>query len=512
MKIFLSYARVDKPICIEIVTTLREHDVWYDDRLYAGQHWWKEILLRLEWCEGFIYLLSAHSVASPYCRKELAIAQRLGRKIIPILIDDKTEIPDALEDMQYVNMSRGLNGRNVALLLNSVLRAERESFSQGNVATLEKVPHIDTLSPIMESAEMIGKAIASLEIGDYDNALLLLRGAESRGFDSRFINLSELIAIAEQGVAEQIRSREAELEYQNIWKIFQESGPSEFVCEVFTAFQEEFPDYDPNNIAKYCDNQVSETQSKQPPWVVTREALPMLHWCKIPSGTVHIANNPNRIGDQAIHVEEFYISQYPVTNKQYQCFIDADDGYDNPRWWQFSDEAFQWFDEHTESLPSRYPEEKRPRENVNWYEAVAFANWLSHCTSSTILLPNLAQWQRAAQGDDGRFYPWGNEFQEDFCNTRESYLRKTTEVNNYDEGVSPYGVYDMAGNVWEWCTDAAPSEDDASEDKRAVIGGSFVSPGVRAQVSFRYYLNPEARFSSIGIRLVCLPNSANINY
>jgi formylglycine-generating enzyme required for sulfatase activity len=78
----------------------------------------------------------------------------------------------------------------------------------------------------------------------------------------------------------------------------------------------------------------------------------------------------------------------------------------------------------------------------------------------------------------------------------------TTNVNRYSEGCSPYGVYDMAGNVWEWCLDKQPPDDDSPDFKRAVIGGSYVSPFDRAQASFRYFLNPEVRYSSIGFRLV----------
>ncbi len=61
MRLFLSYARVDKPYAIQVVNMLDIHEIWYDQRLYAGQDWWREILRRLDWCDGFIYLLSPDS-------------------------------------------------------------------------------------------------------------------------------------------------------------------------------------------------------------------------------------------------------------------------------------------------------------------------------------------------------------------------------------------------------------------------------------------------------------------
>ena len=104
MKIFVSYARVDKPYCIRIIETLHAHDVWYDQRLYAGQDWWKEILRRLDWSEVFIYLLSPDSVASLYCRRELEIARRLKRDIIPVMINRETVLPDKMREWQYVDL------------------------------------------------------------------------------------------------------------------------------------------------------------------------------------------------------------------------------------------------------------------------------------------------------------------------------------------------------------------------------------------------------------------------
>src|SRR5690606_13090802 len=116
----VSYARIDKPFCIQLKDVLDVHDVWYDQRLYGGQNWWKEILRRLEWCECFVYLMSPDSVNSDYCLKELQIATRLGRPIIPILIQSGAAIPEILLDLQYIDMSRGLSAENVKHVLNAL--------------------------------------------------------------------------------------------------------------------------------------------------------------------------------------------------------------------------------------------------------------------------------------------------------------------------------------------------------------------------------------------------------
>ena len=106
---------------------------------------------------------------------------------------------------------------------------------------------------------------------------------------------------------------------------------------------------------------------------------------------------------------------------------------------------------------------------------MAFANWLGNQLKMKVTLPTVAQWQRAAKGDDDRYFPWGDEYHEEHCNTLETGLKATTPVDRYHKGISPYGVYDMAGNIWEWTLNTAAAADEGRDYRRAVAGGSFVS-------------------------------------
>lgn len=110
MRLFISYARVDKPFCQQIVDTLNVHEVWYDQRLHAGQKWWEEILKHLDWCEGFIYLLSPESLASEYCQKEFTIAHDAGKQLIPVIIQSNVQVPPELIHVHYANLKRWANG------------------------------------------------------------------------------------------------------------------------------------------------------------------------------------------------------------------------------------------------------------------------------------------------------------------------------------------------------------------------------------------------------------------
>ena len=540
MRIFVSYARVDKPYCIRIIETLHAHDVWYDQRLYAGQDWWKEILRRLDWCDLFIYLLSPDSVASLYCRQELEIARRLNRDVIPVLLDRGTALPDEMKDWQYVDLTDNLTVENVSQLLNSILLVERQKASPPPPETSEDEPETVHQPDVFSNpVDLISGAARALEKGDFDNAVLMLKQAQASGYQSRFVKLDKLLRMAESAVAERTQQREAQREYQHIVALFAFESTRQLACEAFAEFTKAFGDYDPRGLRRYCkssqppraDNNskpapaiaaasdkpddVSQAQSrgsnrkrkrKTARTLMAQETLPMLQWRDIPYGNVTISSIEGAdedFGEITVQVDNFVMSMFPVTNAQFDVFAKAEDGCKNPRWWSFSEHAMRWFKLGKGIARPRFAGDERPRENVNWYEAMAFANWLSSLLQMKITLPTVAQWQRAAKGDDDRYFPWGDDYREEHCNTRESGLKMTTPVNRYAKGVSPYGVYDMAGNIWEWTMNTAAS-DEGRDFRRAVAGGSFVSTCDRAQTSFRYYLDPRVRYSSIGIRLVGL--------
>jgi formylglycine-generating enzyme required for sulfatase activity len=97
--------------------------------------------------------------------------------------------------------------------------------------------------------------------------------------------------------------------------------------------------------------------------------------------------------------------------------------------------------------------ENRPVIYVSWDDAAAYCQWLSQKTGLKFKLPTEAQWEKAARGNDQRKYPWGSrEPDKDLANFS-SNIGKTTPVDSYPAGASTYGLLDMAGNVWEWCSD-----------------------------------------------------------
>ena len=260
MKIFVSYARVDKPYCIRIIETLHAHDVWYDQRLYAGQDWWKEILRRLDWSEVFVYLLSPDSVASLYCRRELELALRLKRDIIPVLINSETVLPETMKDWQYVDLSDSLTVENVSQLLNAVLMVERQrASSAGRPAAIEDGG--SGPAPTVKPAVSISEAVRALENGEYDKAVMLLKQAQASGYQSRFVSLDKLLRIAESSVNERSEAREVEREYQHIVALFAFESTRQMACEALEEFRREFGDYDPQGLWRRCETETMSSRS-----------------------------------------------------------------------------------------------------------------------------------------------------------------------------------------------------------------------------------------------------------
>jgi formylglycine-generating enzyme required for sulfatase activity len=222
----------------------------------------------------------------------------------------------------------------------------------------------------------------------------------------------------------------------------------------------------------------------------------------------------------------YSIGKYPITNGQYAKFIEAGGyGYDQRRWWtdagwdaKLKGMMVDWSKgegvaTHIPWTEPRFWNESQwngadyPVVGVTWYEAVAFCRWASDITGETIMLPTEDQWQYAAQGDDGRTYPWGSEWDCTRCNNSVTPCQSngTTPVRQYEgKGDSPFGVVDMSGNVWEWClTDYEQKTNDLNGDASRVIrgGGWFYFTKSDCRCTFRYYDLPFGCYNYRGFRI-----------
>ena len=207
-------------------------------------------------------------------------------------------------------------------------------------------------------------------------------------------------------------------------------------------------------------------------------------WVTIPAGKVILeAKNESYLKtDTPFDVPTFGIGKYPVTNAQYKLFIEAE-GYRNKAWW--TKKGWKSVNENRARTGERLqlwakidPTDYVYPTIVTWYEAMAFCAWLRHTINELVYLPTEQQWQRAAQGEDGRLYPWGREWDKTRCNNSVDPLDSEdvyTNVYEYEgSGDSPYGVVDMVGNAAEWCLTSWRTGDVSGEgeEDRVVRGGS----------------------------------------
>ncbi|MER0214600.1 MAG: hypothetical protein DU481_00060 [Nitrosomonas sp.] len=226
---------------------------------------------------------------------------------------------------------------------------------------------------------------------------------------------------------------------------------------------------------------------------VSADGVPDIDWVKMPSAPFIYQDDPHS------PLPAFYIARYPVTNAQFQAFIDAG-GYANDAWWQGLTRRFD------APLTPEWHEPNVPRETVSWFEAIAFCRWLSVQLGFAVTLPTEQQWERAARGAEGSQYPWGNEFQRDLVNCYFS-IGRTSAPGIYPHGAAPEGVMDLTGNVWEWCLNeySAPEKCQLSGNvARVVRGGSWLIVSDFVHVSVRNYPRRSSRRDNdVGFRVLC---------
>lgn len=196
-----------------------------------------------------------------------------------------------------------------------------------------------------------------------------------------------------------------------------------------------------------------------------------------------------------VSLPAYRLSRTPVTNAQYAAFVRAS-GHPAPSYWP-------------EGKPPR-GRDQYPVVRVSWYDAVAYCDWLGGVTGKPYRLPTEAEWEKGARGTDGRTYPWGDAWDARNGNTKESGREDAMPVGAYPRGASPYGLLDVAGNVWEWTSSLSMRypycADDGREDMtvpeaRVLRGGSWLDSPDRARCAARRSYIPAYHSRIHGFRL-----------
>ena len=219
----------------------------------------------------------------------------------------------------------------------------------------------------------------------------------------------------------------------------------------------------------------------------------------IPAGEFIMGSN-ERWDDEAPEyiesTEKFYIDLYEVTNAEYEKFTSATQ----------HEIPYHWLNE---KIPKN--KENHPVTYINWMDAKRYCQWKDK------RLPTEKEWEKAARGESGNIYPWGNVWVTNKSNHPYKSSVGTEPVGSYPNGRSPYGLYDMSGNVWEWVDSFylphpgnTLTRGEYGTDKRVLKGGSWFDClsygcGLSAPTFNRSFFTPEVKNSSFGFRCAKSP-------
>jgi formylglycine-generating enzyme required for sulfatase activity len=231
-----------------------------------------------------------------------------------------------------------------------------------------------------------------------------------------------------------------------------------------------------------------------PVWGFRTEWSPPSDMVSVPAGEFTMGSNDGDSDEQpvhTVHLDAYAIDKYEVTNAQYAGLLNArgnqQEGGDT---WLDADDPDMRIHQVGGVWQADAGYGDHPAVEVTWYGALAYCTWAGK------RLPTEAEWEKAARGTDGRTYPWGDQLP-DCSRANSRCVGDTSRVGSYPSGASPYGVLDMAGNVWEWVNDWHSSGYYSVSPYRNPPGptsGSYKVWHGGSWGSDAYYLRAAARF------------------
>ena len=448
--IFISYSHKDSVYAHELAKTLYDDgfEVWIDERLDYGSQWPQEIQKQLDSCSAFIVIMSPRSFGSEWVQSELQRAKRKNKPIFPLLLEgDEPWL--SVESTQFFDVQGGVQPD--AKFYSALKRVITPNPTARTLHTI-KVPE----GPIYKESPKPGARPVVAVIG--------------------FIGLFFVVCVT-LGVFLFWKS-----DANPLTRISKpEPGPT-LVHEPPILVQEPTSKPAPSEpTPTHQIENIGDIDMVLVPageFIMGRDASDEFVACQEYNTECRLDWFKDEEPPHTVYIDDFYIDIYEVTNAQYKACVDA--GICDPPQMTGSNSRSSYYDN---------PDfDDYPVINVDWYQAQAFCEWRGG------RLPTEAEWEKAARGTDGRTYPWGEDLDPSYANYNYS-TGDTTAVGSYEKGKSPYGLYDMAGNVWEWVISLQRSypyiphdgrESLNEEGIRLMRGGSWGYVGVSVSTAYRY--------------------------
>jgi len=455
---FISYSRSNKDFALKLAKELRSSgfNIWFDLLdIPTGSRWDDEVERALETSDIFMVILTPASSASDNVKDEIGYAIDAGKRILPVLLENAT-VPLRLRRFQYVDFTA-------------------KSYEEG-VKSAKALLRNLTEQPTIPDSKPTGDAQVQQEQAKSLTADATQKKPVSTGL---LIGIVAVVVLLLAGIGYGIISN------RGTPAATEPSTPTSETSVVSNPTEEpSFPATEAPVVAEVPtetpipvepDNGIGNTEGDEVPQVY------------VPAGEFTMGStsgDSDELPIRRITLDAFWIDKTEVTNGMYSLCVERGECREPTR----SDSA---------SRSSYYgdPEfDDYPVIFVDQTMAMDYCEWAGG------RLPTEAEWEKAARGTDGLIYPWGNDDPNDNLLNYDEHVGDTTMVGSYPDNVSPYGAYDMAGNVWEWVSDwyretylDTELQNPVGPDSGTfgvVRGGSWRNIGYAVRSSFRTRANP----------------------
>ena len=225
--------------------------------------------------------------------------------------------------------------------------------------------------------------------------------------------------------------------------------------------------------------------------------LGLVTFLEVRGGEIVVGGSESKRRSEPATVADFMMAETEITNQQYAEFV-KETKHPAPADWN----------------ASKYPDgsERLPVTSVSWNDAADYCEWLGKKNGAIIRLPDESEWEMAARGPEGFKYPWGNDSDRDAFISKESG-GKVKPVKTFSRNRSPFGIYDLAGNVWEWTASKVDRSEEVTDSEvqkalekgdllRIVKGGAASEPAAQINSLARYEIPQTTKAGIVGFRCI----------